>query len=101
MISKMIWIRQVMQLKDNQVDGSTETGGTGSILIDGILNEREDPRAVNNITHTNDGMVQIIDTIDCDSDSDEVLNAICKVKLLWRMMNRSPISKRKDTGGTS
>ena len=81
--------------------GSTKTGVTGSILLVGIYTESEYARTVNNNTHNNDGMVQIIDTIDCDSDSDEVLNAIWKVKLLWRMMNRSPISTRKDTGGTS
>ena len=50
--------------------GSTKTGGTGSILISRILNEREDPRAVNNITHTNGETVQVADVIEIYSESD-------------------------------
>ena len=37
--------------------GSTKTGGTGSIFIDGILTESEDERTVITNTHTNDELV--------------------------------------------
>ena len=50
--------------------GSTKTGGTGSILIAGILNEREDTGAVNNISHNNDETVQVADVIEIYSESD-------------------------------
>ena len=74
MISKMIWIRQVMQLKDNQVDGSTETGGTGSILIDGILNEHEYSRNLNTTTQINDEKLQISYVIESYSDEGSKLD---------------------------
>ena len=40
-------------------DGIITTGGTGSILLSGILDESKDSRSINNNTHTYDKKVQV------------------------------------------
>ena len=48
------------------------TGDNISILIDGILDEIEDTRNLNNNTQTNDESVQVVYFIETNSESDEV-----------------------------
>ena len=50
-------------------DGSTKTGGTGSILIYDLFAESEYERTVNTNTHNNDETVQVADVIYSDSES--------------------------------
>ena len=54
--------------------GSTTTGGTGSISLDGILAEIEYTRTVNTSTHTDYEIVKVVDVKDSDIDSDEGSN---------------------------
>ena len=48
-------------------DRITTTGGTGSILLSGILTEIEDERTFNTNTHTNDEILQVADVINSEN----------------------------------
>ena len=53
---------------------STTNGGTGSILLSGILTESEYVRTVNTNTHINDKTLKVADVIDNDSEINEGSN---------------------------
>ena len=52
-------------------DRITTNGGTGSIFLVGVLIERKDESNINTAENINDKIVQVVDDINSDSESDE------------------------------